>query len=244
MENTNRSVIAIFMKMKVEALFISDVHLGSKGSNAEGVLALLKQYEPQTLFLVGDIIDGWLLKRKFRWPQSHTNVIRKILSYSKNNTKVIYIPGNHDEFLREYGEFSFGNLEVHNEYIWNNTFITHGDLYDGVVKLKWLGILGSVGYDFAITIDRTLKSLGMKRSLSKFLKSKVKEAVKFITSFEYELIRQAKKHNCNTVICGHIHHPDDRMVDGVRYLNSGDWIENNSYITYNNGKYQVHEYKG
>jgi UDP-2,3-diacylglucosamine pyrophosphatase LpxH len=232
------------MKMKVEALFISDVHLGSKGSNAEGVLALLKQYEPQTLFLVGDIIDGWLLKRKFRWPQSHTNVIRKILSYSKNNTKVIYIPGNHDEFLREYGEFSFGNLEVHNEYIWNNTFITHGDLYDGVVKLKWLGILGSVGYDFAITIDRTLKSLGMKRSLSKFLKSKVKEAVKFITSFEYELIRQAKKHNCNTVICGHIHHPDDRMVDGVRYLNSGDWIENNSYITYNNGKYQVHEYKG
>jgi UDP-2,3-diacylglucosamine pyrophosphatase LpxH len=230
--------------MKVEALFISDVHLGSKGSNAEGVLALLKQYEPQTLFLVGDIIDGWLLKRKFRWPQSHTNVIRKILSYSKNNTKVIYIPGNHDEFLREYGEFSFGNLEVHNEYIWNNTFITHGDLYDGVVKLKWLGILGSVGYDFAITIDRTLKSLGMKRSLSKFLKSKVKEAVKFITSFEYELIRQAKKHNCNTVICGHIHHPDDRMVDGVRYLNSGDWIENNSYITYNNGKYQVHEYKG
>jgi UDP-2,3-diacylglucosamine pyrophosphatase LpxH len=230
--------------MKVEALFISDVHLGSKGSNAEGVLALLKQYEPQTLFLVGDIIDGWLLKRKFRWPQSHTNVIRKILSFSKNNTKVIYIPGNHDEFLREYGEFSFGNLEVHNEYIWNNTFITHGDLYDGVVKLKWLGILGSVGYDMAISIDRFLKSLGMKRSLSKFLKSKVKEAVKFITSFEYELIRQAKKHNCNTVICGHIHHPDDRMVDGVRYLNSGDWIENNSYITYNNGKYQVHEYKG
>jgi len=232
------------MKMKIEALFISDVHLGSKGSNAEGVLALLKQYEPETLFLVGDIIDGWLLKRKFRWPQSHTNVIRKILSYSKNNTKVIYIPGNHDDFLREYGEFEFGNLEVHNEYIWNNTFITHGDLYDGVVKLKWLGILGSVGYDMAISIDRTLKSLGMKRSLSKFLKNKVKEAVKFITSFEQELIRQAKKHGCNTVICGHIHHPDDRMVDGVRYLNSGDWIENNSYITYNNGKYQVHEHKG
>ena len=229
--------------MKVEALFISDVHLGSKGSNAEGVLALLKQYEPQTLFLVGDIIDGWLLKRKFRWPQSHTNVIRKILSFSKNNTKVIYIPGNHDDFLREYGEFQFGNLEVHNEYIWNNTFITHGDLYDGVVKLKWLGVLGSVGYDMAISIDRTLKSLGMKRSLSKFLKNKVKEAVKFITSFEHELIRQAKKHGCATVICGHIHHPDDRMVDGVRYLNSGDWIENNSYIIYNEGKYQLHEYK-
>jgi UDP-2,3-diacylglucosamine pyrophosphatase LpxH len=111
---------------KIEALFISDVHLGSKGSNAEAVLSLLKKYEPETLFLVGDIIDGWLLKRKFRWPQSHTNVIRKILSYSKNNTKVIYIPGNHDEFIREYLDLSFGNIEVHNEYVWKNTFITHG----------------------------------------------------------------------------------------------------------------------
>jgi UDP-2,3-diacylglucosamine pyrophosphatase LpxH len=107
---------------KIEALFISDVHLGSKGSNAEAVLSLLKKYEPETLFLVGDIIDGWLLKRKFRWPQSHTNVIRKILSYSKNDTKVIYIPGNHDEFIREYLEFSFGNIEVHNEYIWKKTY--------------------------------------------------------------------------------------------------------------------------
>jgi len=229
--------------MKIEALFISDVHLGSKGSNADKVLELLKEYQPETLFLVGDIIDGWLLKRKFRWPQSHTNVIRKILSYSKNGTKVIYIPGNHDEFMREYGEFNFGNIEVHNEYIWNDTFITHGDLYDGVVKLKWLGVLGSIGYDMAISIDRTLKKFGMKRSLSKFLKNKVKEAVKFITQFESELVRQAKKHKCNSVICGHIHHPDDRMIDDVRYLNTGDWIENNSYLTYNNGKFKLNEYK-
>jgi UDP-2,3-diacylglucosamine pyrophosphatase LpxH len=225
--------------MKIQALFISDVHLGSKGSNAEQVLDLLKQYQPEYLFLVGDIIDGWLLKRRFRWPQSHTNVLRKIMSYSKNGTKVIYIPGNHDEFLREYGEFSFGNIEIHNEYVWNNTFITHGDLYDGVVKLKWLGILGSIGYDMAISIDRKLKKLGMKRSLSKFLKDKVKEAVKFITQFEVELTRQAKKHHCSSVICGHIHHPEDRDIDGIRYLNCGDWIENNSYIIYNNNEYTV-----
>ena len=225
--------------MKIQALFISDVHLGSKGSNAEQVLDLLKQYQPEYLFLVGDIIDGWLLKRRFRWPQSHTNVLRKIMSYSKNGTKVIYIPGNHDEFLREYGEFSFGNIEIHNEYVWNNTFITHGDLYDGVVKLKWLGVLGSIGYDFAISIDRRLKKLGMKRSLSKFLKDKVKEAVKFITQFEVELTRQAKKHHCTFVICGHIHHPEDRDIDGIRYLNCGDWIENNSYIIYNNNEYTV-----
>jgi UDP-2,3-diacylglucosamine pyrophosphatase LpxH len=225
--------------MKIQALFISDVHLGSKGSNAEQVLDVLKQYQPEYLFLVGDIIDGWLLKRKFRWPQSHTNVIRKIMSYSKNGTKVIYLPGNHDEFAREYLDLNFGNIEIHNEYIWNNTYITHGDLYDGVVKLKWLGILGSIGYDFAISIDRRLKSWGYKRSLSKFLKDKVKEAVKFITSFEEELCRQAIKHNCKNVISGHIHHPEDKLIGDVRYLNCGDFIENNSYIIYNNNEYAV-----
>jgi len=225
--------------MKIEALFISDVHLGSKGSNAEQVLNVLKQYQPEYLFLVGDIVDGWLLKRKFRWPQSHTNVIRKIMSYSKNGTKVIYLPGNHDEFAREYLDLNFGNIEIHNEYIWNNTYITHGDLYDGVVKLKWLGIMGSIGYDFAISIDRRLKKLGYKRSLSKFLKDKVKEAVKFITSFEEEIVRQGIKHNCSTVICGHIHHPEDKLIGDVRYLNCGDWIENNSYIIHNENEYTV-----
>jgi UDP-2,3-diacylglucosamine pyrophosphatase LpxH len=227
------------MGMKIQALFISDVHLGSKGSNATQVLEVLKQYQPETLFLVGDIIDGWLLKRKFRWPQSHTNVIRKIMSYSKNGTKVVYIPGNHDEFMRDYLELNFGNIEIHNEYIYKNTYITHGDLYDGVVKLKWLGILGSVGYDLAISIDRRLKSWGYKRSLSKYLKNKVKEAVKFMTSFEQEIVRQGIKHNCDTVMCGHIHHPDDKIIDGIRYLNTGDFIENNSYIIYNNNEYSV-----
>jgi UDP-2,3-diacylglucosamine pyrophosphatase LpxH len=226
------------MGMRIEALFISDVHLGSKGSNANEVLTVLKQYQPDYLFLVGDIIDGWLLKRKFRWPQSHTNVLRKILSYSKNGTKVIYIPGNHDEFMRDYDDLHFGNIEIHNEYVWKDTYITHGDLYDGVVKLKWLGILGSVGYDLAISIDRRLKSWGYKRSLSKFLKNSVKEAVKFMTSFEEEIVRQGVKHNCHTVMCGHIHHPDDKIINGVRYLNTGDWIENNSYIIYD-GEYKV-----
>jgi hypothetical protein len=107
------------------------------------------------------------------------------------------------------------------------------------VKLKWLGILGSIGYDLAISIDRTLKSWGYKRSLSKFLKNSVKEAVKFMTSFEEEIVRQAIKHNCTTAICGHIHHPEDKMINNVRYLNSGDWIENNSYIIYHNNEYTV-----
>lgn len=227
--------------MKVEALFISDVHLGSKGCNAEAVLETLKQYEPEYLFLVGDIIDGWLLKKRFYWQQSHTNVLRKILSYSKKGTKVIYVPGNHDEFLREYDDLHFGNIEVHKEYVWKDALITHGDLYDGVVKLKWLGVLGSLGYDAAIVVDRAMKRLGMKTSLSKYLKERVKEAVKFMTDFESELARQAKGRGCHTVICGHIHQPEDKPVDGIRYLNTGDWIENNSYIVYDKGEWTVHK---
>lgn len=231
---------------KVEILFISDVHLGSRGCNSEKLLEVLKEYEPQTLILVGDIIDGWLLKKRFYWTQSFTNVIRKILSYTKNGTQVIYVSGNHDEFLREYGDFDMGlNLSIVTEYQYNDIFITHGDLYDGVVKLKWLGMIGSFGYDLAIYVDRKLKKYGLikKKSLSKFLKDQVKEAVKFITSFEDQIAYQANKRGCSTVVCGHIHNPADKLIDNVRYLNCGDWIENNSYITYNNGEFKLHRHQ-
>jgi UDP-2,3-diacylglucosamine pyrophosphatase LpxH len=229
---------------KIEALFISDVHLGSRGSNAESVLETLKEYEPEYLFLVGDIIDGWLLQKRFFWTQSYTNLIRKILSYSKNGTKVIYITGNHDEFLRQFGNQTLGNIEIHDEYVYKDIFITHGDLYDGIVKLKWLGMLGSIGYDMAIYIDRKLKKLGMKRSLSKFLKDKVKEAVKFITSFEDQLVYQAQTRGCTSVICGHIHQPASKHINGIHYMNCGDWIENNTFITLNNGKKELQYYIG
>lgn len=228
--------------MKIDALFISDLHLGARGVESEKLLEVLKMYNPDNLFLVGDIIDGWLLKKRFYWTQSYTNVIRKILSYSKNGTKVIYITGNHDEFLREFPFLELGNIEIHNEFEYKGTFITHGDLYDGVVKLKWLAVLGSIGYDSAIYIDRKLKSLGVKRSLSKFLKDKVKEAIKFITSFENQLVYQAKRRYCHTVICGHIHTPEDKIIDGIRYLNCGDWIENKSYITLKDGIYEIHKH--
>lgn len=119
--------------------------------------------------------------------------------------------------------------------------ITHGDLYDGVVKLKWLGVLGSLGYDAAIALDRLMKRLGIRTSLSAFLKKSVKEAVKFVTDFEMELARQAKRRDCHTVVCGHIHLPEDKEIGGVRYLNTGDWIENLSYLTYEKGKYKIHK---
>jgi UDP-2,3-diacylglucosamine pyrophosphatase LpxH len=227
---------------KIKALFISDVHLGSKGSNSGKLLETLKMYEPEELFIVGDFIDGWLLKKRHYWTQENTNLIRKILSYSKNGTMVTYITGNHDEFLRHYVPLFLGdNIRVVDEAEFEGYYITHGDLYDGVVKLKWLGMLGSVGYEIAISLDRFLKSLGYKRSLSKYLKNKVKGAIKFITSFEKQLVFQAKKRGCSGVICGHIHTVADTKIDDIHYLNCGDWIENNSYIVYDKGSFE-HRY--
>ena len=225
---------------KVEALFISDVHLGSKGSNADDLLKMLKEYEPECLFIVGDFIDGWLLKKRHYWTQDFTNVIRKILSYSKNGTKVVYVTGNHDDFLRHYTPTSFSeNIQIVDEFIWNGYYIVHGDQFDGIVKMKWLGVLGSWGYEAAIWIDRVLKRLGYKRSLSKFLKRNVKDAIKFITDFEKQAAYQAKLHNCHGVIVGHIHTPTDTYVGDIHYLNCGDWVENNSYIVYKNGKFTI-----
>lgn len=228
--------------MKVDALFISDVHLGSKGSNAELLLEMLKEYEPKELIIVGDFIDGWLLKKRHYWTQDFSNVIRKILSYTKKGTKVTYITGNHDDFLRSYIPIYFGdNINVVNEMVWEDYFITHGDLYDGIVQMKWLGKLGSFGYELAISLDMLMKKFGYKKSLSKFLKKKVKDAVKFITNFEEQLVYQSKKRNCKGVVCGHIHTPENKFVDGIHYLNCGDWIENNSYIIYNKGKWELKE---
>ena len=232
--------------MKVDALFISDVHLGSKGCNAEKLLQVLKLYEPKKLFIVGDFIDGWLLKKRYYWKQEYTNLIRKILSYSKNGTEVIYITGNHDEFLRAYVPMDMGNIKIVNEYEYNGYLITHGDLYDGIVQLKWLGILGSYGYELAISIDRALKKFGYKKSFSKMVKDKVKSAVTFITDFEKQLGYQAYTRGLKGVVCGHIHKPEDKKISvkdmDIHYLNCGDWIENYSYIVYTKNEFSLSNY--
>ena len=225
-------------KHKVEAIFISDVHIGSKGANVEALIETLAKYEMENLFIVGDFIDGWLLKKRHYWKSEYTDLLRKIMKLSKNGTNVYIIPGNHDEFLRNYTPLDFGsNITIVDEMIWKEYFITHGDLYDGVVGLKWLAHLGSIGYELAITIDRFIKKLGYKKSISKWAKDSVKDAVKFITSFEDQLVYQAKKRNCKGVICGHIHKPENKTIDGIHYLNTGDWIENNSYIVYDKGRF-------
>ena len=219
------------MKYDIDTLYLSDVHLGSKGCNAKEVLKTLKNYNAKNLVLVGDFIDGWLLQRRMYWPQSHNNVIQYVLKLSKKGTKVIYITGNHDEFLRSYSGEQFGDIEIVDEYIEGSIWTTHGDLYDGIVKLHWLGKLGGRGYELSIMLDRWMKRMGFRVSLSKWLKSKVKEAVKFVTNFENALAKEALERGCDTVLCGHIHTPSDKFLEnGVRYLNCGDWIENNSYI--------------
>jgi UDP-2,3-diacylglucosamine pyrophosphatase LpxH len=229
--------------MRVKAMFISDVHIGSRGSNCDKLLSVLKEYKPEYLFIVGDFIDGWLLKKRHFWKQDYTNVIRKILSYSKNGTKVVYITGNHDEFLRNYTPIEFdGNILITDEYVFDNYYISHGDLYDGVMNLKWLAHLGSWGYEITIIIDRLMKRMGYKKSVSKWAKDNVKNAVKFITSFENQLVYQAKKRNCVGVVCGHIHKPENKIIDGTHYLNCGDWIENNSFIIYNEGNFNLKTY--
>jgi UDP-2,3-diacylglucosamine pyrophosphatase LpxH len=231
--------------MKTKALFISDVHLGSKGSNPKELYKLLTKEQPEKIFIVGDFIDGWLLKKRFYWTKDCTDVVRKILSYSNKGTEVVYITGNHDDFLRSYSPLNFGNIKIVDEWEWNGYLITHGDLYDGIVQLKWLGIIGSYGYELALTIDRGLKRLGYKKSFSKMVKDKVKSAVKFITDFERQLAYQAHSRGLKGVICGHIHKPENKKIKiknkTVHYLNCGDWIENNSYIIYNKGKFKSYD---
>jgi UDP-2,3-diacylglucosamine pyrophosphatase LpxH len=215
----------------MKTLVISDVHIGSKGCQAEKVLDLLKDETYQRYILVGDIIDGWLFKKYKKFSYDQTKVIRRLLKLSKNR-EIIWIAGNHDEFLRKYIPMDIGNIKIVDEWIEYGTWFCHGDKFDGIVQLKWLGMLGSIGYDLAIGLDMILKKFGLKRSLSKFLKNNVKAAVSFMVDFENEMVRQAKKRNCDTVVCGHIHTPSDKIINGVRYLNTGDWVENCSYINY------------
>jgi len=214
----------------MKTLVISDLHIGSKGCQTQAILKLLeKKYD--RYILVGDIIDGWLFKKYKKFTYEHTKVIRRLLKLSKD-AEIIWIAGNHDEFLRKYLGTEIGNIQIVDEWVENGVWFCHGDKYDGVVKLRWLGVLGSIGYDLAIVLDRLLKRTGYNFSLSKYLKNNVKAAISFVVDFENEMIRQAKKRNCDVVVCGHIHNPEDKKIDGVRYLNTGDWVENCSYIEY------------
>lgn len=221
---------------RYRSLWISDLHLGTPGCQAEALLDFLKSTECDTLFLVGDIIDGWQLRRSWYWPQAHNDVLQKLLRKVRKGTRVIFIPGNHDEFARKYLGHSFGGIEVAEEWIHltadgRRFWITHGDLFDGVIQCaRWLAHVGDSAYEFTLKLNRHLNRwrarLGLPYwSLSRYLKLKVKRAVSYVSDFEVAVAREARKRGVQGVVCGHIHHAEIREIDGIVYANDGDWVE-------------------
>ena len=227
--------------MKYQAIVVSDLHLGTKDSKAEEFIEFIEKHPTDLLILNGDIIDGWALNRGAKWKKQHTKVISKLLKLS-NKTQIIWIRGNHDEFLQEFMGNHFGGIEIREDYVLDirNTvesyYIFHGDVIDiFITKYKWLSKIGAVGYDFALWLNRWYNKYRVWRklpyqSISQKIKSGVKAATNYVNDFEVTALSMATKKGCHGVMCGHIHQPEDRMINGKRYLNSGDWIENMTAI--------------
>jgi len=221
--------------MKYKAIIVSDLHLGTKDSKAKEFIEFLEEHPTDLLILNGDIVDGWALSRGAKWKKQHTNAISKILKVS-NKTKVIWIRGNHDEFLAEFIGMQFGNIEIREDYILNNYYIFHGDVIDVfITKYKWLAKIGSIGYDLALWINRWYNKYRTWRglpyqSISQEIKAGVKAATNYVNDFEVTAVKMASKHKCHGVICGHIHQPADLTINEAHYLNSGDWVENRTAI--------------
>jgi UDP-2,3-diacylglucosamine pyrophosphatase LpxH len=222
--------------LRVRTVWISDLHLGTPGCQATALLDFLRGVECETLYLVGDIIDGWQLRRQWYWPQAHNDVVQKLLRKARKGTKVIFVPGNHDEFARKYLGHNFGGVDVVDEAIHRTAdgrllWVTHGDYFDGVIQCaKWLAYVGDWAYELTLRFNRHLNSwrarLGLPYwSLSRYLKLKVKRAVSYVSDFEVAVARGARERGVQGVVCGHIHHAEMRLIDGVLYCNDGDWVE-------------------
>jgi UDP-2,3-diacylglucosamine pyrophosphatase LpxH len=228
-------------RARFRAVFISDLHLGTAGCQARPLLEFLKHHPSQTLYLVGDIIDGWQLRRKWYWPQAHNDVIQKLLRRSRKGCRVVFVPGNHDEFARQFDGHNFGGIEVANEAVHTTAdvrrlWVVHGDYFDGVIQCaKWLAYLGDNAYEFTLKLNRHLNSLRARMglpywSLSQYLKHKVKSALNYVTDFERAVAAEARQRGYQGVVCGHIHRPEMRTIDGTLYCNDGDWVESLSAL--------------
>ena len=221
---------------RFRALFLSDMHLGTRGCQAERLVDFLRHHDADTIYLVGDIVDGWQLRSTWHWPQAHNDVLQKLLRKARKGTRIIYVPGNHDDFLREYCGMHFGGIEIVETAIHicadgSRYLVLHGDLLDIVIKYaRWLALLGNKAYDVAIAantlFNKARRLFGLTYwSLSKWAKLKVKNAVKFIGEFERALAAEADRHGVDGIICGHIHHAAIQETSGIRYVNCGDWVE-------------------
>lgn len=222
-------------------IWISDIHLGTSGCQAKRLLEFLKATESDKLYLVGDIVDGWQLKRRWYWHQTHNDVVQLVMKKAKKGTKVIFVPGNHDESVRQFIGLDFGGIKIRDELIHTTAngkrmLVLHGDRFDGVIACaKWLAYVGDSLYTMILKFNQVFNAWRARAglpywSLSQYLKLKVKNAVSYITSFEDALAAEARKQGLDGVICGHIHKPEIREIDGILYCNDGDWVESLSAL--------------
>jgi len=231
-------------KFKYRSIFISDTHLGTKYCHAESLIQFLENTESEYLYLVGDIVDLWAMKKNIHWPKQHTQILKLIQDKANNGTKVIYTPGNHDNAFRVFSGKHIGNIQV-NTFIKHSTaddqelLIIHGDQVDPLMHThvgRWLHYIGDIGYDFILYINRHLgrfrKLLGLKYwSLASFVKNNLKNAMKHISTYENLLTSLAREHNVTGVVCGHIHYPRFHTINEIKYFNTGDWVEHCTALT-------------
>jgi len=221
---------------RFRTLFISDVHLGSKATKAAFLIDFLRHNEAETIFLVGDIVDGWRLRRSWHWPQAHNDVVQKLLRQARKGTRIVYIAGNHDEFLRQFQGTHFGGIvvadrAVHVTVDGRRFLVVHGDQFDSIVhNVRWLAYLGDRTYDLAILVNRLIARLRRLAGLpywsfSSWAKVKVKRAVSFISRFQEIVAAEARRSEVDGIICGHIHHAAIERIGGIDYVNTGDWVE-------------------
>lgn len=232
----DRAVPDIDISHRYRTIWISDIHLGTPGCQADYLLDFLKSTESETLYLVGDILDGWQLRKGWYWPQTHNDVVQKILRKARKGTRVVFVPGNHDELARQFIGLSFGDIEVADDCIHTlasgkRLLVTHGDLFDGVIQhARWLAYVGDSAYSLLLRANRWFNAarirLGLPYwSLSHYLKHQVKNAVNFISAFEHVMVEEARRRHCDGVVCGHIHKAEIREINGMVYANDGDWVE-------------------
>lgn len=233
-------------------IWISDLHIGSTQCQSDILLDFLKYNESKILYLVGDIIDFWALSKKVYWPRSHNTIIQKILRKARHGTTVIYVPGNHDENVREYDTFVFGDIvvrvsDIHVTAAGKKFLVVHGDEYDTIAKYhKWIAKLGSKGYDFLLDFNKVVRAirrfLGIHShfSLAAFVKFKVKNAVQFISDYENSIVSTLREDGLDGVICGHIHHAEMKMIDGFLYANTGDFVEScTAIVEHHDGRLEL-----
>ena len=231
------------MNHRFKTIVVSDIHLGTSSSKSREVVQFLKKNTCDTLILNGDIIDGWQLKKSGKWKKKHSTLVKYIMStLTDSHTKIIYVRGNHDDFLDQMIPLEFGNFSIMNDYVLTASngkkyYVTHGDVFDSVTThFKWMAKLGDIGYTFLLWLNRRINQYRIRRglpyySLSQFVKQRVKSAVSFIDDFENHLVAMAKTKKCDGIICGHIHTAANKYIDDIHYLNSGDWVESMTALT-------------